>query len=130
MILIDTSVWVDFLNNKSNVGVKKLEKLLNDNQEICTTGIIITEVLQGIGKDKEYLRTKSIILELPYLPIKEKQTFLHASEIYRSCRKAGITVRKTIDCLIAAIAIENDVLLLTNDKDFSGIAKNTSLKLH
>ena len=69
------------------------------------------------------------MLSLPFVHAKNYDTYIHAVDIYRECRKKGFTIRKTIDCLIAAIAIENNLALLHNDRDFSNIAKGINYPL-
>ena len=72
---------------------------------------------------------KNALLGLSFVHAKDFETYIHASDIYRECRKKRITIRKTIDCLIGAIAIENDLTLLNNDIDFINMAKCVDLKL-
>jgi predicted nucleic acid-binding protein len=127
MILVDTSVWIDFFHGKRNEPSEKLFKAIDNSEDICTSGIIMTEILQGIRMDKEYDRTKNILLDLIYLPV-TKAMFIHAASIYRSLRKQGKTIRSPIDCIISAICLEHAVKLLHNDKDFNQIAQVTPLK--
>ena len=108
--------------------VKRLTEFIKQ-ANICTAGIIITEVLQGIKDDSEFEQVKSLLTEMPIYEPKGFQTYLRAAQIYRKCRKEGYTLRKTIDCVIAAIALENDLALLHNDKDFDLIAKCVGLKV-
>jgi predicted nucleic acid-binding protein len=127
MILVDTSVWIDFFHGKRNEPSEILFKAIDNSEDICTSGIIMTEILQGIRMDKEYDRTKNILLDLIYLPV-TKTMFIHAASIYRSLRKQGKTVRSPIDCIIAAICLEHAVKLLHNDRDFNLIALVTPLQ--
>jgi predicted nucleic acid-binding protein len=129
MILVDTTVWVDFFNNNNNEKVQILADALKFNTDIFITDIILTEILQGIREDKKYVIVKNTLLGLNFVHAKDFETYIHASDIYRECRKKGVTIRKTIDCLIAAIAIENDLTLLNNDKDFINLAKCVDLKV-
>lgn len=129
MILVDTTVWIDFFNNNSNEKVQILTDALKLNTEIFITDIILTEILQGIREDKKYVIVKNTLLGLSFVHAKDFETYIHASNIYRECRKKGITIRKTIDCLIGAITIENDLTLLNNDFDFINMAKCVDLKI-
>ncbi|HEY8462417.1 MAG TPA: PIN domain nuclease [Bacillota bacterium] len=131
MILVDTSIWIDFFNNKiKNQKVEILDSLLKNKQKtLFITDIILTEILQGIREDSKYIITKNTMLSLPFVHAKNYDTYIHAVDIYRECRKKGFTIRKTIDCLIAAIAIENNLALLHNDRDFSNIAKGINYPL-
>ncbi|MBX7255175.1 MAG: PIN domain nuclease [Candidatus Hydrogenedentes bacterium] len=127
MILVDTSVWLDFLAGRENIYVSTLEKLVADD-DICLCGVILTEILQGIRSEKEYATTKKYFQQLTILP-HTIETFVAAADIYRNLRKKGLTVRKPIDCMIAAVAIEHATPLLQNDRDFIGISKHCGLEL-
>ena len=127
MVLVDTTVWVDFFSARSYPHVKALENLIVNRDDICLCGIILTEILQGIRKDSEFNRTRELLANLVFLPM-QNSIFLRSAEIYRTLRRKGITIRKPVDCMIAAVAIENDIPLLHNDKDFVPIEKHFGLK--
>ena len=129
MVLVDTTVWVDFFSARSYPHVKALENLIVNRDDICLCGIILTEILQGIRKDSEFNRTRELLANLVFLPM-QNSIFLRSAEIYRNLRRKGITIRKPVDCMIAAVAIENDIPLLHNDKDFVPIEKHFGLKRH
>lgn len=122
MVLIDTTVWIDLFNNKKSEKVFKFEKIINEFDDICICGIIITEILQGLQSDKQFNQISGILKNLTYLE-STIDTHIHAAQIYRSCRKVGYTIRKSADCLIAAICMEHSVFILHNDKDFDYISK-------
>jgi predicted nucleic acid-binding protein len=105
-----------------------LHQFIEKEEDICITEIILTEILQGIKDDEVYETTKSYLLEFPIIKPKGTGTFITAAEIYRKCRKEGKTVRKTVDCIIATIAVENGLILLHNDNDFDVIEKCVGLK--
>jgi len=128
MVLVDTTVWIDFFAGKSTSGVDELERLLNEGEDLCTCGIILTEVLQGIRKDEDYQRTLSRFDSFLYLPM-NRQVFVKAAEIYRSLRHRGITIRKPVDCVIASVAIEHDIAFLHNDRDFDPIETHCGLRV-
>jgi len=128
MILVDTSVWIDFLAGSDTPHRRMLHRLIEEEKEICITEIILTEILQGIKDDTAYGTTKSYLLEFPIIRLKGKETYISAADIYRKCRKQGKTIRKTIDCIIAAIAQENNLTILHNDGDFETIKKCAGLK--
>ncbi len=129
MILIDTTVWIDFFLSINAPHVTMLENLIDSEEDLCLCGVILSEVLQGIREEKDYIRTKNYFNDLLILPMHES-TFIHAADIYRALRKKGITIRKPIDCMIASVAIENDIPLLHNDRDFDYIAKYANLKVY
>ena len=120
MIMVDTTVWIDFFNNNLTTQVEKLKDSLKNSKDICICGVILAEILQGIRSDKQYLKTKSYLKNLIFLPM-DYSTFIKSAEIFRYLRKRGITIRKPIDCMIAAISVENNVPLLHNDRDFDHI---------
>ena len=127
MILVDTTVWIDFFSARSYPHVKTLENLILNREDICLCGIILTEVLQGIRKDSEFNRSRDLLANLVFLPM-QYSIFLLSAEIYRNLRRKGITIRKPVDCMIAAVAIEHDIPLLHNDKDFIPVEKHFGLK--
>jgi hypothetical protein len=124
MTLVDTSVWVELLNEPLGSRVTEAELL-----RFVTCGPILQEVLQGLRDDPASEALREGLLALPVLsdplPI---AIFLSAAEIYRLGRAKGYTIRSSIDCLIAAIAIENGVPVWHKDRDFEAIARYTSLR--
>ena len=128
MILVDTSVWIDFFAGRDLPNVAKLEQSILDNEDLALSGIILTEILQGIPDDTTYRRVRRYLSALIMLPMPES-VFVRAADIYRKLRKQGITIRKTNDCIIAATALEHHCQLLHSDKDFRPIAKHYCLKV-
>lgn len=128
MVMVDTTVWIDFFGGKSQPHVKLLETLINERDDICICGIILTEILQGIREDTAYKKTKRLLENLIFLPM-HYSSFVLSAEIYRKLRRKGITIRKTMDCMIAAVAIENDIALVHNDRDFIPIEKHFGMKM-
>jgi predicted nucleic acid-binding protein len=127
IVLVDTSVWIDFFYGKPLPHVKVLELLIQNREDLATCGIILAETLQGIQNEKEYKKTKTLFQNLVYLPMSQS-TYSQSAEIFRSLRKRGITIRKTVDCMIASVAIENSIPLLHHDRDFHPIQKYCGLK--
>ena len=130
MILVDTSVWVDFLRGANSPQRRSLHRLIEDEADIFVTEIILTEILQGIKRDRDYQTIKDFLLEFPIKSPKGVETYLSAAAIYRECRKKGKTVRKTVDLIIAAICIENNMALLHKDRDFNLIEALTPLRCY
>jgi len=127
MVLVDTSVWIDFFGDRSTPEVAELERLLNEEADICICGVILTEVLQGIREDVSYRKTLSYFDAFLFLPMNQ-ETFVKAAQLYRSLRRRGITVRKPVDCMIAATAIAHGAALLHNDRDFDPLKTHCGLK--
>ena len=128
MILVDTTVWIDFFAARSLPHVVALETIIKRRENIFICGIILAEVLQGIRQDTEFRKTRDLFNALILLPM-PYTVFLKSAAIYRKLRKIGITIRKPLDCMIASVAIENDIPLLHNDKDFQPIEKHCGLKV-
>ncbi|TAK35488.1 MAG: PIN domain nuclease [Chloroflexota bacterium] len=93
------------------------------------TEIILAEILQGIREDSDYQEVKDRLLEFPMQKPEGTDTYVRAAQIYRACRKRGKTPRKTVDCIKAAICMENDWALLHNDRDFDVIEACAGLKV-
>jgi len=128
MILVDTSVWIDFFGGHQLSHVGKLETLISKGEEIAICGVILTEIFQGIRDKQQFLETEERLDTLILLPM-NRSTFIMAAHIYRSLRTKGITIRKSIDCMIAAAALENKAYLLHNDRDFKVITEHFPLKV-
>ena len=128
MILVDTSVWIDFLEGKGTPQQHELRRIIDNDEDICLTGIVVTEILQGIRDENQNKEIRDYLLEFPMMNSQGISSYIHAAEIYRTCARKGKTVRKTIDCLIAAIAIEHGLLLFHNDRDFVNIHECCGLK--
>jgi predicted nucleic acid-binding protein len=128
VILVDTSVWIDFFTGRDLPHVATLEHLILENEDLALCGIILTEILQGIADDTTHRRVRRYLRPLLMLPTPDT-VFVRAADIYRKLRKTGITIRKTNDCIIAATALEHHGQLLHNDKDFTPIAKHFPLKV-
>jgi predicted nucleic acid-binding protein len=128
MVLVDTSVWIDFFADRSEPHVVALQKSIESEEDLCLCGIILAEVLQGIRSDEDYIKTRNYLDDLIFLPMRQT-TFIRAAEVYRSLRKQGVTIRKPVDCMIASVAIEHDIPLLHNDRDFDYVAKCSNLRV-
>jgi predicted nucleic acid-binding protein len=122
-ILVDTSIWIAILR-----GEIKVERM--SYRSFVTCGPVVQEVLQGFDEDPTSLRYADLFMKVPRLsdPL-PSELFIAAAEIYRQGRRRGLTIRSTIDCLIAAIALDNGVTLWHRDRDFDNIAQFTNLKV-
>lgn len=127
MILVDSSVWVDYLNGVNNWQTQRLESLLP--LELLAIGdLILVEVLQGISDENVARRVERLLTSLAIVQLGGEALALQAARNFRVLRRNGITVRKTIDTMIATFCIENDYDLLHNDRDFSGFVKILGLR--
>jgi predicted nucleic acid-binding protein len=123
LVLVDTSVWIDFFRGTGSREHRILHDLVEEEEDLCIANIILAEILQGIRSDKEFKQLKNYLLQFPIFSLRDVVSYIEAAQIYRVCRKKGLTIRRPLDCLIARIAIENDLVLLHKDKDFDTIAK-------
>jgi len=117
VILVDSSVWIDYFNGTETLATKKLDNLLGV-QPLCTGDLILAEVLQGFRLDQDYQAAKTLLCSLPVYAMLGATLSLKSAENFRKLRKQGITIRKTIDTMIATFCIENELPLLHSDKDF------------
>jgi predicted nucleic acid-binding protein len=120
-VLVDTSAWVDFFNGYGSPQRAALAKLIAGQDEICTCGIVVSEVFQGLRREKGRDEIESHFRELVFLEPSGIGLYLRAAEIYRALRRRGMTVRSTIDCIVAAIAEENECDILARDRDVESI---------
>jgi predicted nucleic acid-binding protein len=121
-ILVDTSVWIDWLNGKITPETDLVFTYLEQNGQIFITPTILQETLQGIKDDNYYHKVKVTLLTLTMLSINSTEAAIGSADLYRTLRKKGITIRKANDCLIAYFALFYDISLLHNDSDFNQIA--------
>jgi len=129
-VLVDTSVWIDFFNAKTmSPTAEILQKLIVNNDIIYICPTIYQEILQGIRDDNTFEDIKNILQDFNMLQFNIMELTNTAIGIYRKMRKAGITIRKSNDCLIAAYAILGDLYLLHKDRDFEEMANQTKLKI-
>lgn len=127
MVLVDTSIWIDFFQNKDSLHAITLEGLIKDNNRAIICGVVLQEALQGIRDNTSYELTKEKLSKLPFLDT-NKETYIYASSLYRTLRRKGITI-PSIDITIASIAILNRIPLFTKDEHFKTIARYSELKL-
>lgn len=127
MVLVDSSVWVDYFNGTVNAQTDKLDELMGSGT-VLVGDLMLAEVLQGFRHDREYRLAKAQLLEFPMRAIVSESSALAAAEFYRKLRKRGITVRKTVDSLIAAHCIAFDTALLYSDRDFEPFRKYFGLR--
>jgi len=129
-IIVDTSVWIDSFNPKIKTPEKEaLVLLIQNDSPIYLCPVIYQEILQGIRDDKAFERIKFSLQQYRMIDIDLMYVTNHAVDLYRHLRKRGITIRKSIDCLIASYAIITDMYLLHSDKDFTQIASESKLKI-
>jgi len=124
MYLVDTSVWIDYLREKDNQQVQYLIDILNKGLPFGITSIIYQEILQGARSKQDFNYLADYFSTQRFFhPKDELLSYQAAADIAFTCRTKGITLRSLIDCLIAQVAIEHDLTLIHNDKDYIQINK-------
>ncbi len=127
MILVDSSVWIDYFNGVEDTETTLLDEFLSTDT-ICIGDIILGEVLQGFRSDRDYKLAMEILTELPIYQIVTPELALAGADNYRKLRKKGITIRKSVDNWIATFCIENKIPLLFSDKDFNPYVEHLGLR--
>lgn len=117
MILVDSSVWIDYFNGKRTQQSEWLHSALG-NEFIVMGDLILAEVLQGFKKDSDFNKVKEMFLNFPFMEMLGLDLAVKSAENYRFLRKKGVTVRKTIDILIGTFCIHHKISLLHDDQDF------------
>ena len=123
-VLVDTSVWIDFFNQHPSREAAALAGLLEDEVEIVTCGVVLAEFLQGVRKGRGLATLERHFRDMECLAPREPDTYFEAAALYRDLRSKGVTVRSTIDCLIARLAAEHGALLLARDRDLRAILES------
>lgn len=129
MVLIDTSAFIEFLNRTGTREDRAIEKMFLNDEDIGIPRLALTEILQGIRDDSKHAEVKKSLLTFPAFSLKNSDSYLATADLYRACRKKGLTVRSTIDLIIAQIAIEQNAALMHRDADFDSIARVSNLKI-
>ena len=128
MIFIDSSVWIDYFNGRITKQTNILDSLVGD-ELIIVGDIILTEVLQGFRQDKDFKKARELLDCFIFKEMLGKDIAVKSAKNYRILRKKGVTVRKTIDIIIATFCIENDLPLLHSDRDFRAIEEHLTLEV-
>jgi predicted nucleic acid-binding protein len=126
VIVVDSSVWIDFLNGRKASHVERLQAALGVD-EIIVGDLMLCEVLQGLGTERDARQVESLLRRFEVVPMAEEAIAVSAARNFRSLRRRGITIRKTIDLLIGTWCIENRRPLLHNDSDFKPMAQHLGL---
>jgi hypothetical protein len=127
LILVDTSVWIDYLSRSPGPGGRELHRLIFDGEPLALTGIVVTEVLQGVTRDARQVEAFLLLFDL--IEPRGLETYVAAAAVHRLARTRGIAL-STVDALIAALAIEVNAALFSLDQDFVRVASITGLQLY
>ena len=127
MVLVDTSVWIDYFGDVISAQVQQLDALVG-RKRVLTGDLVLAEVLQGVRSDREFRTVRDALLTLDVVPLTSPALAVRSAHNYRVLRRHGLTVRKTIDCLIATWCIEHGVPLLYSDRDYEPFVEHLGLR--
>jgi predicted nucleic acid-binding protein len=127
MIVVDTSVWIDYFRGVVTPQSDKLDALLGIEQ-VLTGDLILTEVLQGFVSERDFNQARKLLASVPLIPLVGEDVAFRAAKNFRKLKTLGITIRKTIDTLIATSCIEKDLSLLYSDRDFDPFVQHLGLR--
>lgn len=127
MILVDSSVWIDYFRGRQSPETDLLDELL-EREPVLTGDLILTEVLQGFGSDRDFTQAKKLLTSFNVIDLGGQDIAIQAAKNFCTLRALGITVRKTIDTIIATRCINNDYLLLYSDRDFDPFVDHLALR--
>jgi predicted nucleic acid-binding protein len=130
LIVVDTSVWIDFFNGQTEPHVDELAAMIEADVGIALTDVILTEVLQGVRDERKALLVDERLCAFDVLRLEGLDDFRRAAHLYRSARRHGVTIRRTIDCLIASVCIREQLPIMHNDTDFDRLAEHSELTVH
>jgi predicted nucleic acid-binding protein len=130
VIVVDTTVWIDFLAARGTVFDRHLAELLEADAPIALVDIVYCEILQGIRDEEAYRRIRLSLLAHPILRPRGLETFEVAANLYRAGRGRGLTIRRSVDCLIAATCLENEAEIYHHHRDFEALARVSALMIH
>ena len=128
MLIVDSSVWIDFFAGRELQHVRRLEAALLSDEEIGVPDIVRLEILSGVRQDAT-LRKITANLNALRRVVAGDDDWDQAAALYRTCRKNGVTIRSVVDCLIARLAMRDDALLLAHDRDFAMMVPHCKLRL-
>jgi predicted nucleic acid-binding protein len=130
MIVPDSSVWIALLRDSGSPQARELERLIDLEADIAVTEITFMEILSGARDESTLRELRTSLFEYPILTLRSLVDYEAAALLYRSCRRAGETIRNMTDCLIAVVSIRADATVLHEDRDFEAIARHSPLKIH
>lgn len=126
MILVDSSVWIDYFRGEQTLQVEKLDFLLG-SEPVAIGDLILAEVLQGFDRESDFNQARRLLTSLIIVDLAGQEIAIQAARNFRSLRKLGVTVRKTIDTLIATRCIESGIPLLYSGRDFDPFVEHLGL---
>jgi len=129
VIVVHTSVWIDVLGGRRTRQARRCVELIEGGEPVALTDVIFAEILQGLASDAEAREVEEHLRAFPVLRLEGLDDFSLAASLYRTARAKGVTIRKTLDCLIAAPCVRTGAPLLHSDADFDRLASCSSLRI-
>ena len=130
MIVVDTTVWIDFLEARDTAFDRHLTELIEEQAALALVDIVYAEILQGIRDEETFQRIRMSLRAHPILRARGLETFETAANLYRTARRRGLTIRRSVDCLIAATCLESGAEIYHNDRDFDALARVSDLMIY
>ena len=127
MILVDSSVWIDFLSSRPGPAGQELRRLIEDGAPVALTGVVVTEILQGLKRDVKHIENYLSLFDL--VEARGFETYQNAAALFRTARSQGVTLTTT-DAIIATVAVENGATIFSLDRDFMRMAHMAGFPLH
>ena len=128
MILVDSSVWIDYFRGTAAAHTEKLDRMLG-HEPLAIGDLMLTEVLQGFRDERDFDQVKTLLTSLLIVELGGQEIAIQAARNFRALRKRGVTIRKTIDSVIATRCIESGFDLLHNDRDFDPFVTYLGLRV-
>ena len=128
MTLVDSSVWIDYFSGIASAATEQLDALLGV-EPLITGDLILAEVLQGFAAEQDFRQARTLLESFDVVSLGGHEVCLQAADNFRALRRKGVTIRKTIDTIIATCCIRNGYLLLHDDRDFDAFAEHLGLRV-
>jgi predicted nucleic acid-binding protein len=127
LILVDSSVWIDFLSSRPGPAGQELRRLIEDEAPVALTGVVVTEILQGLKRDVKHIENYLSLFDL--VEARGFETYQNAAALFRTAHSQGVTLTTT-DAIIATVAVENGATIFSLDRDFMRMAHMAGFRLH
>lgn len=128
-VLVDSSAWIEFLRGTGSETHQRVRGLVSGSYPIAVTEPVVFELLMGAETDAEAERLRRFLVSFDLRPFRGIRDAERAAEVYRGCRRAGRTIRSSVDCMVAAVALRDGLPVLSADRDFEAIAAETGLEV-
>jgi predicted nucleic acid-binding protein len=128
-VLVDTSAWIEYLRRTGSPAARWLHAALDEDRPLAWTEPVLLELMLGADAPGRATTLRSLVTRGPFLPVRGLETWESAASLWRAARSSGLTVRSSVDCLIAAVAVRDRTPLISHDRDFAALARVSPLAL-